>query len=75
LERDIAVSPVPAVSAKGAFLCARVALGEFETIAAAAESVRPELQVLTPDSLDSLEYQDYYEQWLELEQRLGGLEV
>ncbi len=73
--RNISVSATPNVSAVGAYLCARTALGEFSSLEEAASSVRPRMVALKPDPLDSAEYQDYYERWLQMSEEIQGLSL
>ena len=62
--RQLEVASTRQASAQGAYLCARTALGDFQSLGEAAQSVRPRLQSLRPDPLNSAEYQERYEQWL-----------
>lgn len=73
--REVKFSPIPQVSALGAYLCARVALGDHGSLHEAAASVRPYLQALEPGPADSAEYEDLYQRWAELSQELGRLSV
>jgi autoinducer 2 (AI-2) kinase len=75
LGRQIKVSPFPDVSARGAELCARTALGEFGSLEEASMSVRPRLRMIDPDPLDSAEYQDRYEEWVGLQDQLHGVNL
>ena len=75
LGREIRVSPTPQVSALGAYLCARTALGDFASLDAAASSLRPRLQVRRPDPRDSAEYQDHYARWVKLSGQMEGLSL
>ncbi|MCI0439899.1 MAG: FGGY-family carbohydrate kinase [Chloroflexi bacterium] len=71
--RELRLSPTPSVSALGAYLCARTALRDFASLDEAAQSVKSSLTSLEPDPLASADYQDHYEQWLELSAQVGGL--
>ena len=73
--REISVSPRPEVSALGAYLCARTALGEFNSLEEASLSIRHRPQTLEPDPLRSAEYGDHYERWMELSGGLQGLSL
>ncbi len=73
LGREIRLSPAPLASALGAYLCARTALGDFSSLDDAAQSVEPGLKPLAPDPLDSADYQDHYERWLELSAQVSSL--
>ena len=73
--RDMTLSAIPNVSAVGAYLCARTALGEFASLEGAASSVRPRLIALKPDPLDSAEYEDYYERWRQMSNEIQGLSL
>ena len=68
--RPLGLSPAPNVSALGAYLCARTALGEFASLEEAAQSVVSRLQCLEPDPLDSAQYEDHYQQWMQLSEQL-----
>ena len=73
--RETTVSPYPNVSAVGAYLCARTALGDFASIQEASASVKSHLQAIEPDPLAAAEYQDLYERWLELSANLRELSL
>ncbi len=75
LGRQVAVAPRPNVSATGAFLCAMTGLGEFGSVAEAAETVEPGLAVIDPDPLASAEYDDLYRRWLDLQRRLEAIDL
>ena len=68
--RQIELSSTPQASAQGAYLCARTALGDFQSLEAAAQSVNLRLQSIEPDPLDSAEYQERYERWLRTSEEL-----
>ena len=65
LGRELRVAQTPHVSALGAYLCARTALGEYDSLIEAATDARGRLRSLEPNALESAEYGDYYERWLE----------
>ena len=73
LGRRVKASRAIDVSAVGAHLCARTALGEFGSLDEAASSVRPGPRVVEPDPRDSAEYRDHFDRWLELSDQLQGL--
>jgi autoinducer 2 (AI-2) kinase len=75
LGRETKLLPVPEATALGAYLCARTAQGEFGSLTEAAESVRPSLDVKQPDAVDAAEYQDHYERWLDVCERLEGVDL
>ena len=68
--RPISLSPVANVSALGAYLCARTALGDFSSLDEAALSVVPGLKCLEPDPLDSAQYEDHYQEWMQRSEQL-----
>ncbi len=70
LGREISVSSNPEVSAAGAYLSARVALNEFTSLEEAALWTRPSLKRLEPDPLESAEYEDHYQRWLQVAEKL-----
>ena len=71
--RETTLSLYPNVSAVGAYLCARTALGDFASIQEASASVRSRLQAIEPDPLAAAEYEDLYQQWVELSGKLREL--
>lgn len=73
LGRSVGVSPTPQVSALGAYLCARTALGDFASLEEAAASARPRLRTVEPDPRDSAEYQGHFQRWLRASDTLAGL--
>jgi autoinducer 2 (AI-2) kinase len=73
--REVKLSPIPQVSALGAYLCARVALGDYGSLHEAAASVVPRLQTLSPGPADSAEYEDLYQRWAKLSQELERLSI
>ena len=75
LNDELLVSPTPEVTALGAYLCASKALGRFDSIEEAAESVRPRLRRLEPDPVRAAEYRELHERWAELSARLQGLDL
>ena len=75
LGTEIRFAPTSEVSALGAYLCAGTAVGKFRSLTEAASSVRPRLEHLEPNPVDSAEYQDYYSRWVELSQRLEEMDL
>ena len=75
LGRETSVADNPNVSALGAYLCARVALGGFGSMDEAAGSARAGLKVTEPDTLNASDYADHYGRWLDISEQLGKLEV
>ena len=73
---EVAATPqASAPSAQGAYLCARTALGDFQSLEEAAQGIRPRLQSLVPDPLDSVQYQELYQQWLRTSEGLQAADV
>jgi autoinducer 2 (AI-2) kinase len=75
LGREIEVSANPQVSALGAYLCARTAIGDFASLEEAAQSIACNLETVEPDIMDSAEYEDHYEQWLEMSDKLQEISL
>ena len=75
LGRKIGVSYGANVSAVGASLCARTALGDYSSLAEAADAVRDTVRTVEPDPLASPEYAELYERWTELSDRLRDFMV
>ena len=75
LGREVRVAGNPQVSALGAYLCARKALDEFDSLREGASSVEPGLRAMEPHPLASAEYQDNYWRWVEMSEKLGGLDL
>ena len=75
LGREIGVSTSLQVSALGACLCARTALGEFGSLEEATSNTGRDLQVLDPDPLRSAQYGDLYQNWLEVSGRLDKISL
>ena len=75
LGRETGISPTPQASALGAYLCACTAVGQFDSLEEASQSVRSRLRVVEPDALNSAEYQDYYERWVMLSNELQRIGV
>ena len=73
--RAIRVSPVPHVSALGAYVCAATAIGELDSLKEGAGSLAGRLRTVEPDPVACLEYQDRYERWLQLQDELEGVNL
>ena len=72
LGREVQVSPIPQVSAQGTALCAATGAGFYSSLEEAASTRR--LKIVEPDPVSTIEYQDYYQRWLNLSNVLGELE-
>ena len=59
----------------GAYLSARTTLGEFESLEDAAKSILSTLAVTEPDPRSTAEYQDHYERWLDVSDRLKSINL
>ena len=70
LGRDLAIAQDPNASALGAYLCARIGLGDFGSIVEAAAAARPGLRTIEPDPTAAAEYNDLYDRWGELSGQL-----
>ena len=75
LGREIGVAPTPQVSATGAYLCACTAMGEFSSLTEAAASVTEGLEDIEPVPVAAAEYQDHYEQWMQVSGRLREISL
>ena len=75
LNRPVRISPGPETTAVGASLCARTSLGAFASLKEAAASVRPAMTVSEPDTRSAAEYDDLYERWLHLADRMEELSL
>ena len=75
LGRPVRVAPGPETTAVGASLCARTSLGAFASLREAAASVRPATTVSEPDPRSAAEYDDLYERWLDLADRMKKLDL
>ena len=75
LNRELNVSPAPETTAMGAYLAARTSLGEFGYLKDAAKHARTTLAVAEPDPGRAAEYQDHYERWLDVSERLTSIEL
>ncbi len=75
LGREIAVSHEANVSAAGASLCGRTALGDYSSLSEAADARCGTVRALEPDPVASSDYQELYEQWTERFQALREFAV
>ena len=75
LGREILVAPIPDSSAVGAWMCAATATGSFQHLDEAAGWARERMLSVEPDARNSVEYQEYYRHWLELSERLDGINL
>ena len=75
LGREILVAPSPDSSAVGAWMCAATATGRFQHLDEAADWARERMRSVEPDAYTSAEYQEYYRHWLELSERLDGINL
>ena len=75
LGRPVRIAPGPETTAVGASLCARMSLGAFSSLREAAESVRPAMTASEPDPRSAAEYDDLYERWLDLANRMKELSL
>ena len=71
--RPIRVAADPRSTVQGGALAARIALGEYQSFDETAEFVREQLDTIQSDPLDSAEYDDFYEEWVETAENLSGL--
>ena len=69
---QIGVSTESNVSAFGAYLCAAAALGRYDGLADAAASAETRLEPHTPEPLARGDYDEGYENWLELAKYMEG---
>ena len=71
LDRELRASNEPNVSALGAFRCAMVALGEYADVQEAGKGSVPRTRRLDPDTAESAEYEELFQQWCRM---AAGLE-
>ena len=55
----------------GAALVARTALGQYETLSAAAQTARANRRIIPPNPRTAAEYESGYGEWREREEKLG----
>jgi xylulokinase len=75
LGRPVGVAPTPNVSARGAYLCASTAIGEFASLDEAAQSIDGTLKTAEPDPRSAAEYADHYERWSRAGQEMRALSL
>ena len=75
LGRDILVAPVPDVTALGAYLCGRVAIGDFGSLSEAAKWASSMMRPLKANVSDAAEYEEFYQDWTRLSDLLGQIEL
>ena len=73
LGRPISMSRQPDTTAIGAAMIARTAIGEFDSLTEPATMLSRRAQTMEPDPAEAAEYQDHYEQWLEVHESIGPL--
>jgi len=73
--RPIRIASTPEASAKGAYLCALTAIGEFGSLDEAAASIENAARVLEPVARTAREYEDHYERWLTLDKETRRLPI
>lgn len=73
LGRPISMFGEPDVTARGAAMIARMATGEYNCLAESATVASHDARTTEPDPVDSAEYQDHYERWLEVHETIGPL--
>ena len=71
--RPIRIAPISHVSALGAYLCASAAVGDYDSLEDAADSIAGSCRAIEPDPLTHLEYVDYYQTWLQSSKQLEGM--
>jgi len=75
LGRSIGVSYDANVSAAGASLCARTALGDYSSLDEAANDARGTIRTVEPDLMASSEYEELYQRWTEMSGQLQDFTV
>ncbi len=65
LGRPVQTSAIASVSALGAAMCAATGIGEYSSLAEAAQAMSCSGELCTPDRVAQAEYLDAYERWLE----------
>lgn len=75
LDRDILVSSMADVTALGACMCARKALGEFSTLSDAAAAATSFGRTVAPEPGVASEYADHYEHWAHAMSRLEDIQL
>ena len=72
---SIGVSYDANVSAAGASLCARTALGDYSSLDEAANDARGTIRTVEPDLMASSEYEELYQRWTEMSGQLQDFTV
>ncbi len=75
LDRPINLSNSPSVSAKGAYLCAMVGIGRSVGLLESSRQASTSLERIVPDVRSASEYQDIYEQWIEIAETLNDIQL
>jgi sugar (pentulose or hexulose) kinase len=70
LGREVWVSPFPQVSAHGAAMAAAVSAGFYPDLKAASQAMALEQRKVEPQPVNVVEYQEHYQRWLAVYQRL-----
>ena len=73
LGRPISMFRQPDTTARGAAMIARTAIGEFDSLTEPAIMLSRRAKTMEPDPAEAAEYQDHYEQWLEVHESIGPL--
>ena len=71
--REITLSSTPDATAIGASLVARTAIGETLSLSEVVERRSPNKTRLIPDPRTALEYEDRYQEWLQVQHGLGHM--
>ena len=73
LGRPISMSRQPDTTVIGSAMIARTAIGEFDSLTEPAIMLSRRAKTMEPDPAEAAEYQDHYEQWLEVHESIGPL--
>lgn len=73
--RDVLLAADPDVTAKGAYLSARKAMGDFSSLEEAAGEAAKDMQTLKPEPRHAAEYEDYYQAWSSLSASLKKVDI
>ena len=71
--REVMLCSTPDATAIGASLVARTAMGETPSLSEAAVRRSPDNTRLDPDPQSTLEYEDRYQEWLQVQHGLGQM--
>jgi sugar (pentulose or hexulose) kinase len=74
LDADILVLSHMSASASGSFVCAMMALGEYDSLLQGARRSEQHLTRTSPNALLATEYEDHYDHWLEASSVLARLQ-